>query len=169
MMSCAAAASPRVHASPQAPNDAEALFKKMEAALAGANFKIAFTSAVTHPASPQAQMKGTLAVETTNAADLEVSGKVGTRTFTLKLTAAKDQITMARSETPPPPDLGPLPPPVAVAAPPSLSKNLAAAMARGGFWLAQEYFDGEYRVAADRHFKGLMGIPVPPPGKETDV
>ncbi len=154
---------------PQAANDAEALFKKMETALAARPFKIKFTSGVMHPASPLVQMKGSLSVEPGTTAELGIEGKVGAKKFTLILKSDGKAITADRTESPPPPDLGPLPPPAAVPPPKSLSANLAAAMARGGVWLAQDYFDGEYRAAADRHFKAMQGIVVPPPANETDV
>src|SRR5688572_28121558 len=161
-MSCAATP-------PQAANEAEALYKKMEAALKATPLKFKFTSSVEHPSTPVVQMKGSLSVEEGNKAVLEVEGKVGVRTYTLKLTSDGKEISIARSEAPPPPDLRPLPPPAVVAVPKSPGANLASAAARGGAWLVQDYFDGEYRAAADRYFKGMQGMTVPPPKNETDV
>jgi hypothetical protein len=164
--SCAAAPPPAPV--PQASNDAEALFKKMEAAVQGKPLKIKFRSAVEHPATPAVKLEGTLAIDEGNKAEYAVQGQVGTKKFTLKLTSDGTKISVERSETPPPPDLGPLPPPVDVPVPKELGRNLGTALARGGTWLVQDYFDGEYRSAADRHFKGLMGIKTAPPA-DTDI
>jgi hypothetical protein len=163
-MSCAASPSP------QSANDGEALYKKMQAAIAASKpLRIQFTSSVEDKAAPLTRLKGTLAIEEGNKAEFEVEGQAGTRKFTLKLTSDGTKVRIHRLESPPPPDLGPLPPTAEVEAPKTLTGNLASAMARGGAWLAQEYFDGEYRAAADRHFKAMQGIINPPPTKETDV
>src|SRR5688572_8651253 len=153
----------------QAPSEAEALFKKMEATLAAKTLKVKFTSAVEFPATPEIKLEGSLSLEEGNKATFEVGGKAGPRTYTLKIACDGAKITQSRTEMPPPPDLGPLPPPAVVAAPASLNANLAAALARGGAWLVQDYFDAEYRTAADRHFKSLQGTPPGAPPKETVV
>jgi outer membrane lipoprotein-sorting protein len=160
--SCAAAPAPA--SAPQAANDAEGAFKKMEAALASAKkWRLEFNST-----TDGAFSKGTLAVDEGNKLEMKITGASGVKKYELTLTCDGAKMNATRSETPPPPV--PLEPQPELPAPATLAANAAAALARGGAWLAQEFTYGEYRAAADPYFeerqraKGAGGAmkPLPP-------
>jgi len=140
-MSCAA--SPPY----QAPNDSEKLYRKMEAALAGAKkLQVDFESA-----TEGSSIKGSFKIEDGNIFGMEVEGAVGAKKYTLSLSCNGLKMSLTRTENPPPPvPLGPQP---ALPAPKTLTTNVAAALARGGAWLAQEFAEGEYRAVADPYFE----------------
>lgn len=143
-VSCAAAPPP------QAANDGEALYKKMEAALAAAKkLEVTFESSTEAPGP--ARISGTIKVESGNKLEMKVQGDVGVKKYTLELTCDGGKMNLTRTETPPPPvPLGPQP---ELPAPGTLAANVAAALARGGAWFAQEFADGEYRAVADPFFE----------------
>lgn len=139
--SCAAAPAP------QAANEGEALFRKMESALSAARkWRLEFNST-----TDGAFSKGTLHIDEGNKLEMKVTGSVGTKKYDLTLTCDGQKMNVTRSEMPPPP--------VALAAqpelpaPPNLAANAAVALARGGAWLAQEFTYGEYRAVADPYFE----------------
>lgn len=140
-MSCAASPSP------QAANDSEKLYRKMEAALAGAKkLQVDFESA-----TEGSSIKGSFKIEDGNKFGMEVVGAVGAKKYTLSLSCDGQEMLLTRTEEPPPPvPLGPQP---ALPAPKTLTANVAAALARGGAWLAQEFADGEYRALANPFFE----------------
>ncbi len=139
--SCAAAP-------PQAPaNESEALYRKMEAALAAAKkLNVEFVST-----TEGSTVKGTFTIDEGNKLDMKVEGSAGEKKYTLTLVCDGQKMNLTRSETPPPPV--PLKPQPELEAPGTLAANVAAALARGGAWLAQEFADGEYRAAADPWFE----------------
>jgi len=140
-MSCAA--SPPY----QAPNDGEKLYRKMEAALAAAKkLHVDFTST-----TEGSTIQGSFRVDEGNKLKMEIEGAAGAKTYKITLSCDGAQMSLTRSESPPPPvPLGPQP---ALPAPKTLTANVAAALARGGAWLAQEFADGEYRAVADPYFE----------------
>ncbi|HKS16806.1 MAG TPA: hypothetical protein VJU16_05800, partial [Planctomycetota bacterium] len=141
-----------------APNDGEALYRKMEAALAGAKkLEVEFKST-----TKGATIQGTFKVDEGNKLEMKVQGTAGVKKYSLELTCDDGKMSLKRSETPPPPV--PLPAQPMLPAPATLTKNVAAALARGGAWLAQEYADGEYRAELERTLKAQ-----PPPADMTDV
>ncbi|HTF55798.1 MAG TPA: hypothetical protein VK661_00895 [Planctomycetota bacterium] len=144
VVSCAAAPPP------QAVNDGEALYRKMEAALAAAKkLEVTFESTAEGPGS--AKVSGTFKVEAGNKVEMNVQGLVGVKKYTLELSCDGAKMNLKRTETPPPPvPLGPQP---ELPAPATLGTNVAAALARGGAWFAQEFADGEYRAVADPYFE----------------
>jgi len=139
--SCAAAP-------PQTPsNESEALYRKMEAALAaGKKLHVEFEST-----AEGSTIKGSFAIDEGNKFDMKIEGAAGTKKYTLALACDGGKMALARSETPPPPV--PLKPQPELPAPATLAANVAGALARGGAWLAQEFVDGEYRAAADPWFE----------------
>ena len=162
----ACAATPLRAPAPQASNDAEALYKKMEAALAAAKkLDVTFTSSTEGPGATKTT--GSFSIAPGNNLDMKVEGVSGVKKYSLALSSNGAQMTLTRSEIPPPPvplpPLPPLPPPKA------LVSNTALALARGGAWLAQKYADGEYRTAVDAHFTAMERGAPPAPSAETDV
>jgi outer membrane lipoprotein-sorting protein len=132
---------------PQASNPSEALYRKMEAALAAAkNLQVDFES--TFDAST---VKGSFKIEDGSKLEIKIDGQAGAKKYSIVLKSTGDKMTLTRSETPPPPvPLGDQP---ELAAPGTLTANVAAGLARGGAWLAQEAADYEYRVLADEFFE----------------
>jgi hypothetical protein len=132
---------------PQAAPDAEALYRKMEAALTGAKkLTVDFTAT-----ADGASVKGTFTFDEGNKLDMSVEGTVGVKKYKLALKCDGEKLSLTRSETPAPPV--PLEEqPVLPGPPPKLSAHTALALARGGAWLAQEFADGEYRAIADAYF-----------------
>jgi len=135
---------------PQAANDGEALYRKMESALAAAKkLEVTFESTAEGPGP--AKVSGTFKVEAGNKVEMKVQGLVGVKKYTLELSCDGAKMNLKRSETPPPPvPLGPQP---ELPAPATLATNVAAALARGGAWFGQEFADGEYRAVADPFFE----------------
>ncbi|HEY3226918.1 MAG TPA: hypothetical protein VGK61_08000 [Planctomycetota bacterium] len=135
---------------PQAANDGEALYRKMEAALAGAkNLEVTFDSSTDGPGS--ARITGKFKIEAGNKLAMKIEGLVGVKKYTLELACDGAKMNLKRTETPPPPV--PLEAQPELPAPGTLATNVAAALARGGAWLAQEFADGEYRAVADPYFE----------------
>src|SRR5262245_8574554 len=147
LLALAFAASCAASAPPQASNPSEALYRKMEAALAAAkNLQVEFES--TFDASA---VKGSFKIEDGNRLDMKVEGRAGAKEYVLALKSDGAKMTLERSETPPPPV--PLEAQPALEAPAALTANVAACLARGGAWLAQEVAETEYRRAADPYFE----------------
>lgn len=144
VVSCAAAPVP------QAANDGEALYRKMESALAAAKkLEVGFESTAEGPGP--AKVTGSFKVEAGNKLEMKVQGLIGVKKYTLELTCDDGKMNLKRTETPPPPvPLGPQP---ELPAPGTLATNVAAALGRGGAWFAQEFADGEYRAVADPYFE----------------
>ena len=132
---------------PQAATPSEALYRKMEAALAAAkNLQVEFES--TFDAS---SVKGSFKIEEGNKLDMKVEGQAGAKRYSLTLASTGPKMVLTRAETPPPPV--PLEPQPELSAPAALTANVAACLARGGAWLAQEVAETEYRMAADAYFE----------------
>src|SRR5262245_2644615 len=83
----------------QAPNDAEALYRKMEAALAGAKKLTVDFKAV----ADGTLVEGTLALDDGNKLDLSVKGKAGVKDYTLVIKCDGQKLSLARTEKPAPP------------------------------------------------------------------
>ena len=132
---------------PQASNDSEALYRKMETALANSKkLQVDFKSAL-----DGAAVEGTFKVDEGNKLEMKVSGAAGQKKYALVLACDGAKMNLTRTETPPPPV--PLKPQPELPAPGTLAANVLAALARGGAWLAQEFADGEYRAVADPYFE----------------
>jgi len=139
--SCAAAPPPRP------VNESEALYRKMESALATAKkLQVEFESA-----TEGSTIKGSFKLEEGNKLDMKIEGAAGMKKYTLALACDGQKMNLKRTEDPPPPV--PLEAQPELAAPATLAANVAAALARGGAWLAQEFADGEYRASADPWFE----------------
>lgn len=166
VMSCAAAPY-------QAPNDAELQFKKMTETLAAAKpLQVEFDSI-----ADGATVKGTFAIVEGNKLDMKVHGSTGTKKYTLSITCDGAKMNLTREETPAPPV--PLEPQPEMPAPANLTANVAAALARGGAWLAQEFTDIEYRRTANPWFierqnakeagRKMNDVPAPAPRDVTTL
>ena len=157
---------------PQAANDSEALYRKMESALANAKkLQVEFQSS-----SDGAAVKGTFKVDEGNKIEMKVLGAAGQKQYELIVTCDGTKLNLTRSEKPPPPL--PLKAQPELPAPATLATNVLAALARGGAWLAQEFADGEYRAVAipyfeerqkaeEDHHRAMRPLPPVPPGDVT--
>ena len=143
--SCAATP-PSPAPAPQAANDGEALYKRMEAALTSAkSLQLDFES-VTDGGST----KGSFKTSEGNKLEMKIAGTAGVKTYELALTCDGAKMTLTRSEKPPPPV--PLQPQPELEAPANLTAHVALGLARGGAWLAQDFADGDFRRVADAYF-----------------
>jgi hypothetical protein len=158
-------AAPPAPPAPQTAGDPESLFKKMEAALTGAkSLHVDFEST-----GDTSSVKGSFKITDGKKLEMKIDGRAGVKKYTLTLTCDGEKMKVTRSETPAPPV--PLQEQPELPAAPALATNVAAALARGGAWLAQTFADAEYRRAADPWFierqdAGLQNRPmnpVPPP------
>src|SRR5688572_26400938 len=141
------AASCAASAPQQASSPAEALYRKMEAALAAAkNLHVGFESTF-----DGSTVKGSFKIEDGSKVEMKVDGQAGAKKYSLALKSDGEKMTLTRSETPPPPV--PLEPQPELKASGTIPANVAAGLARGGAWLAQELADVEYRVVADAYFE----------------
>ena len=132
---------------PQAANDSEALYRKMESALAKAKkLQVEFQSS-----SDNTAIKGTFKVGEGNKFEMNIAGAAGQKKYTLVLTCDGTKMNLTRTETPPPPI--PLQAQPELPAPGTLATNVLAALARGGAWLAQDFSEGEYRAVANPYFE----------------
>jgi hypothetical protein len=137
---------PKTAPVPQAANDSEAQYRKMEAAVTSAKtLQVTFESA-----GDGVSAKGSFKIGEGNKLEMKVEGVAGVKKYTLTLTCDGKQMTLVREETPPPPV--PLKPQAEFEPPPNLAANTAAGFARGGAWLAQEFSDGEYRAIANAYY-----------------
>src|SRR5882762_3325941 len=89
--SCAAAPPPRP------ANESEALYKKMEAALASAKkLHVEFEST-----TEGSTVKGSFKLEEGNKLDMKIEGAAGEKRYSLALACDGKKMTLTRSETPP--------------------------------------------------------------------
>src|SRR5688572_7196261 len=130
----------------RAPQDPESLFKKMTETLASAKrLQVEFDAI-----ADGATVKGSFAIDEGNKLEMKVDGTSGTKKYTLTLSCDGAKMNLTRKETPAPPV--PLEDQPEMPAPANLTANVAAALARGGAWLAQEFTDVEYRRTANPWF-----------------